>query len=293
MLGRELADSQHHTLAAKLAEARVIIGASNLFEPIEELQLQDDGELKGETQDAAGMLQFDAAGSIVQTKMTDADKPIGQNMREETADEFQCRESHGFFFAVVAIIEILEGDCIFSNGNNTMIGNGNAEDVATEILDQLFFVIERGLDIDFPIFGQGLLQHILNIERAVMGIEFGVCPELGDFEAETIAELIGKQFDGEEELVVSRIPSVTSGGGNERAARNNEMDMQMLLHGLTPGMHDHRKADLATEILLPEVFEQLRGNFDEQIENQFLVERHQRIEDMVNGEDHMKIMNGQ
>lgn len=39
----ELADGQHHTLAAEFANARVIIGASNLFEPIEELQLQEGG----------------------------------------------------------------------------------------------------------------------------------------------------------------------------------------------------------------------------------------------------------
>ena len=40
--GRELTNRQHQTLSTELAGARVKIGTSNLFEPIKELQLQDD-----------------------------------------------------------------------------------------------------------------------------------------------------------------------------------------------------------------------------------------------------------
>lgn len=67
----------------------------------------------------------------------------------------------------------------------------------------------------------------------------------------------------------------------------------MLLHGLSPGMQDHRKTDLTTEIFLPELFEQLCGGFNEKIEKKFLIESHQRIENMVNREDHMIIMDRQ
>ena len=161
----------------------------------------------------------------MQAEMTDAHKTVRQNMREETADKLHCREGHQFLFAIVAVIEILEGDRIFANGNNTMIGNGNAEDVTTEILDQFLLVVERRLDIDFPIFGQALLDHILNVERVMVGVQFAVCPELGDFKTETIAELIGEQFGGKKKLMVSRIPTVASGRGDQRTARDDEMDM--------------------------------------------------------------------
>ena len=266
MLWRKLADGQHHTLAAKLANARVFFGASNLFEPVEKFQLQDNGQLKRQTQDAACVLQFAAAGSIVQTEMTNAHKTIRQDMREKAADKLHRGEGHHLLFAVVAVIEILESDSIFPNRHNAMIGDGNAEDVTTEILDQLLLVVERRLDIDFPIFGQALHQHILNIKCAVIGIEFAVCPELGDFKTETITELIGEQFDGEEELMVSGIPTISSVGGDQRPARDDEVNMQMLLHGLSPSVHDHRKANFAAEILLSELFQQLSGDFDEQIE---------------------------
>ena len=156
-----------------------------------------------------------------------------------------------------------------------MIGNSNTEDVATEIFDQLFFVVERALDIDFPIFRQGFGQHRLNIERAVVCIEFAVSPEIGEFEAETIAEHIGKEFDREEKLMVSRIPGIASRGGDKRAARDDEMEVQMLLHGLPPSVHDQRKANLPAEILLPKLLQELRGGFNEQIEKQLAIEIHQ------------------
>ncbi len=172
----KLTNGQHQTFAAELAGTRVNIGASNLFEPIEELQLENSGQFKRQTQDTTGMLEFDTAGRMVQAEMANTDKSIGEDVGKETADELEDMQGHQFFFALVAIIEILEGDRIFGNGNNAVIGNGDTEDVATEILEQLLFVIEWLLDIDFPIFGQGLLQHILNIKSAIIGVEFVVYP---------------------------------------------------------------------------------------------------------------------
>ncbi len=67
----------------------------------------------------------------------------------------------------------------------------------------------------------------------------------------------------------------------------------MLLHGLTPSVHDHRKTDLTSEILLPKLLQQLCGDFDAQVKQYFSIEVHQQIEDMINGEDDMKIMDGQ
>lgn len=67
----------------------------------------------------------------------------------------------------------------------------------------------------------------------------------------------------------------------------------MVLHGLSPGMQDHRKADLPAEIFLPKLFEQLSGCVNEEIEQECLIEPNQGIEDMVDGEDDMIIVDGQ
>lgn len=67
----------------------------------------------------------------------------------------------------------------------------------------------------------------------------------------------------------------------------------MILHGLTPGMQDHGEPDLAAQIGLSELFEQLSSGVDEELEEQFLIEGDQGIENVIDGEDDMKIVDGQ
>ena len=174
-----------------------------------------------------------------------------------------------------------------------MIGDGNAKDVATEILDQFLWAIDGSLDVDFPILGQGVLEHGGNVECAIVGIEFAFCPKLGEGEAKTVAELVGKELDGKEEFARSGLPAIAPRMRHQRTARDDEMDMKMVLHGLSPGMQDHGKTDLPAEILVPELLQQLGSRFNEEIEQKFLVERHQRIEDMIDGKDDMIIVDGQ
>ena len=202
----------------------------------------------------------------MQAEMTNAHKAIGQNVREKTADKLHGGQGHQLLFAMIAVIEILEGDSIFANGNDTMIGNGNAEDVASEIFEQFLHAVDGSLDIDFPIFGEGLRQHNLDVECAILGIEFAICPKMSESEAKAVAELIGKQFDGKEESMGSGLPAKASRGEDQRAAGDDEMQMEMLLHGLPPGMQDHRKTDLTAEILASKLFQQLSGDFNEEIE---------------------------
>jgi len=76
--GTELADGQHHADAAKLAGTRINIRTHNFFEPIEELQLEGGGQLKRLAQNAAGVLEFGAASGVMQAKMADAHKAIGE-----------------------------------------------------------------------------------------------------------------------------------------------------------------------------------------------------------------------
>lgn len=210
--GSELADRQHQSFATELAGARVVVGLGDFLEPIEELEFGDDGQLKRETEEVASVLKLGTAGTIVQTEMAKADKAIGEDMREKAADKLVGGEGHFFLFALVAVVEILEGDRIVREGQDTVIGDGNAKDVATEILHQFLDATQWGLDVDFPIFGERLGHHLLNIESPIVSIQFAGCPELGEGKAKAIAELMGEQFDGEEEFVGSSLPAVAGAG---------------------------------------------------------------------------------
>lgn len=291
--GPELAEGQHQSFATELAGARVVVGLGDFLEPVQELEFGDDGQLKRETEKTASVLEFGAAGTIVQTKMANADKALGEDMREKAADKLHGRQGHLFLFTLVAVVEILEGDRIVREGKDTVIGDGNAKYVATEILHQFLDTTQWGLDVDFPIFGECLGHHLLDIERAIIGIQFAGCPELGDGETKAIAELIGEQFDGEEEFVGSSLPAIASGRRDQGPASDNAMQMGMSLQGLSPGMQNHGEANLAAQILVPELLQELSGHFEEQVVEQLRIESDQGIEDVVNGEDDVIVRNGQ
>ncbi len=129
----------------------------------------------------------------MKTEVANADKASRQDVGEETTDEFEGRQDHDFLLALVAMVEVGEGDGISANCKNTVIGDGNAKDVATEILDQFLGTIERSLDVDLPILGQGMLEHGRDIECAIVGMEFALCPELRELKTKAVAELVGQQ----------------------------------------------------------------------------------------------------
>ena len=149
----ELADGQHESLATELAGARVFSGSGDLLEPIEELEFQNNWQLKGETKCATSVLEFGATGGMMETEVADADKAGGQDMGEEATDKLMGVEGHELLFALVAVVAVFEGDGVFADAHNAVIGDGNAEDVATEILDQFLWTIKGGLNVDFPILG--------------------------------------------------------------------------------------------------------------------------------------------
>lgn len=70
------------------------------------------------------------------------------------------------------------------------------------------------------------------------------------------------------------------------------MTMEMFLHGLPPGVQDHGKTDLAAQIFLSEFLQELGSRVDEELEEQFLIEAYQGIEDVIDGEDDMVVVDG-
>jgi hypothetical protein len=69
----------------------------------------------------------------MQAKMANADKACGQDMREEATDEFEGGQGHDFLCALVAVVEVFEGNGVFANGQDAMVGDGNTEDTCTAL----------------------------------------------------------------------------------------------------------------------------------------------------------------
>jgi hypothetical protein len=64
-------------------------------------------------------------------------RPLGQQMKEEAADELIDRQGHGFLLAVIAVVLIAELDLAVFDGEQTIIGNGHAVGIATQVIEYL------------------------------------------------------------------------------------------------------------------------------------------------------------
>ena len=84
-------------------------------------------------------------------EVTDADEAFGQHVQKEAAQELGGGQGHLTLLAAVGVILPAEGDALSFKGQQSMIGNGHAMGVATEIAQHLQGAAEGGLGVDHPV----------------------------------------------------------------------------------------------------------------------------------------------
>jgi len=173
-------------------------GLQNLFQPFQQFQFQDDRQLHGQPEQTAGLLELSATTAVMEAEMADAHKTAGQDMGQEAADKLHGREGHLFelvlALCLVTVVIILEGNLPVFYIQDAVVADGDPENVATEIFDQLLWSIERGLDEDFPILLLCACQHPGHIQLATLGIQVSVLPQLVYACAKRAAKVLGKFF---------------------------------------------------------------------------------------------------
>ena len=86
-----------------------------------------------------------------QPEMADAHEAFGQHVEEESAQELHCVQGHDALLAAVSIILVAEGNAFLVEGQQAVIGNGDAMGVAAEVAEHLGRSSERWLGIDDPL----------------------------------------------------------------------------------------------------------------------------------------------
>ena len=75
----------------------------------------------------AAALEFSTASSVgEQSEVADADQPLGQDVKQKSAQELICRNSHDLLLAAVSIVPPAEGDAIVLKGHESMVGDSDA-----------------------------------------------------------------------------------------------------------------------------------------------------------------------
>ncbi len=76
--------------------------------------------------------------------------PFRQNMKQKPPDEFLRGQFHGLPFAFVFIVPVLEGHLAVVDGQNPMVGNGDAVRVSSDVQQHLGRTRKRPLGEDVP-----------------------------------------------------------------------------------------------------------------------------------------------
>ena len=83
-------------------------------------------------------------------KVTDTNKPVRQNMQEETADELLCGQSDQPVGTGLLVVTGTEGNGLPIEGHESLVGDGGAMDVMGQVAEDMLGTIERGLRVGIP-----------------------------------------------------------------------------------------------------------------------------------------------
>ena len=234
-----------------------------------------------------------------EAEVADAHEAAREQVEEEAAQELIDGQGHEPLLVGVSGISPAEGDVAVGEGNESVVGDGDAMGVGTEIAQRVFRPAEGALGVDDPVVaeqesepgGKGPLccewcEVAVELECACME---GVL-ESGD---ELAAEHAAEHFDGEKEGAAGGDPAGVV--RSEAAGGEHAVDMGMMLQALVPGMEHAEEADLGAEVPgIASDLEQGRGaGVEQQVINQPLVLQGKRGQFAREGEDDMHVAGGE
>lgn len=123
--------------------------------------------------------------------MADFAKAAGQDVHKETADKLHGVQGHRFRLILMGVIPPEKSDLAVLQGQNAVIGDGNAMGITSQISNYFFSGAKRRLAVYDPLFAAANVQ------------EFLVCIRKFLFEKgqEFAPEFSGKHPNGQEEFL--------------------------------------------------------------------------------------------
>ena len=85
------------------------------------------------------------------TEMPDTDKALREHMHEEPSDELLGRNGHHTLNVSVSVVAPTERDVVAIEGEQSMIGDGDAMGITTEVTQHLFGTTEGRFGVDDPL----------------------------------------------------------------------------------------------------------------------------------------------
>jgi hypothetical protein len=186
------------------------------------------------------------------TEVADAHEAAREQVEEEAAQELIDGQSHEPLLVGVSGISPAEGDVAVGEGNESVVGDGDAVGVGTEIAQRMFRPAEGALGVDDPVVAKQESEPggkgPLGCEWCEVAVELECACMEGALESgdELAAEHAAEHLDGEKEGAAGGDPAGVV--RSEAAGGEHAVDMGMMLQALVPGMEHAEEADLGAEV---------------------------------------------
>src|SRR6266851_2805150 len=199
-------------------------------------------------------LEFPRAVTVAEEAVVpDAMEPARQDMDQETADELRAIERHHLLAIAVPVILPAEADLAVVHGQQPVVGDGDTVGVASDIVEDLGWSGKRPLRVDHPLGVPDRRQIPPERGRfmkvAVRGekVQLPSGERLPQVVQEQAPEHLRQHRDRKKVSWPAGDPARSI--RRDPAARNQKMNMRMVLKGLPPGVQHTQEADLCAEML--------------------------------------------
>jgi len=95
-----------------------------------------------------------------ESEVADANQTLGQNVDQESAQEFIGGNGHDLLLAAMCIVLPSKRHSIILEGDESMAGDRNAMGIAREIMQNVFGTAEGWLGVDDPVLSEKLSQKL-------------------------------------------------------------------------------------------------------------------------------------
>jgi hypothetical protein len=214
-----------------------------------------------------------------QTIVADFVEALGQHMLEKAADELIGGEGHGPPAPVLGVL-VAKAHLAFRDGEETMVGQGDAVDIPAQVLQDLLSPLHRRLAIDHPAFGPDRFWQ----------------RQVGAFLTHQIEKQAAKELgEGVDRHQVGGTggPPLGSVGGDPPGG-DETVHMGMIDKGASPGVEDAEHADEPPDIMgvCGERDERLGRSAEQNVVQVLLVAADQLPQFLGQGQDDMKVGHG-
>jgi hypothetical protein len=184
--------------------------------------------------------------------IANAHEALGKDVEKEASEELDGVKGHGALSALLSVVLVAEGDLAVVEGEESLVGDGDAVGVAGEVFEDLLGTAEGGLGVDDPFFvaqgfektfpGFGMLEILEpSVECEVVVVESAL--EMGE---ELSLKQPTENVDGKEEAVATTHPAFAV--ETQAAAGNDAVEMRMRVKSLSPGMEQGEAAELRPQV---------------------------------------------